>query len=413
MLRNFRFATFIVLVSIITNPVMGQNFTFEDFVGTWQGTISSTYFGGFNDPITMTIEPDGFYTETSGHLMPTLYPGTQQCEYQASTNRMHWWYLQTVWGGQYFYEHHYYEVVFFENGVLEMHYNFWDDPIPNPDAGTIYLTRVTTTPAPENLNMQIIDGLAQLIWDAPNNGGNPIADLSGYNVYRSYELGAYELVTFTEETSYLIESGATAGLNSYYITAVYDQGESFPTGELLILFDTPEPMALQGMPQSNSILLDWLAPNPEFGVMATLLGYNVYHKFEGETFELAGFTESLNFMHENLDPGTHHYYVTAVYDGGVSDPSAEIEVTLLTTSVGESISRSVYVYPNPVSDLLFIHADKNIRRLSLVNQSGQTLLSLETPASNPQIDVSHLSSGIYILLIETNTGLISKKLMVE
>ncbi|MBE0638585.1 MAG: T9SS type A sorting domain-containing protein [Bacteroidales bacterium] len=393
--------------------VSAQGYAFNDFVGTWHGNISSTYFGGYNDPMTMTIEPDGFYTETSGQLMPTLYPNTQQCEYESASNRMHWWYLGTVWGGQYFYEHHFYEVVYFQNDTLIMHYNFWDDPIPNPDAGTISLTRVTTTPAPENLDLQIFNGLAQLTWDEPNSGGNPIADLSGYNVYRSYELGAYELVTFTEETSYLIENGATAGLNSYSITAVYDQGESLPSNELLILFDTPEPMALQGTPLSNNIVLDWSAPNPGSGVMATLLGYNVYHKFEDDTFELAGFTESFNFIHENLNPGTHHYYVTAVYDGGESDPSTQIEVTLLTTSLGESTSRSDYVYPNPVSDFLFIHAEENISRLSLVNQSGQSLLSVESPESNQQIDVSHLSSGIYFLLIETNTGLISKKLMIE
>ena len=90
----------------------GQNYSFGDFVGTWHGTISSTSSGGYNDPMTMTIESNGFYTETSGHLMPSLYPDTQECEYEASSNRMHWWYLGTVWGGQYFYDHFYYEILF-------------------------------------------------------------------------------------------------------------------------------------------------------------------------------------------------------------------------------------------------------------------------------------------------------------
>jgi hypothetical protein len=44
----------------------------------------------------------------------------------------------------YFYQHFYYEVVYFSNDTLEMHYNFWDDPEPHPEAGTIFLVRETT-----------------------------------------------------------------------------------------------------------------------------------------------------------------------------------------------------------------------------------------------------------------------------
>lgn len=136
---------YILLITIfIAGQSPAQDYTFEDFVGTWHGTISSENFGGYNDPMTMVIEEDGFYTETSGHLMPTLYPNTQQSEFEAETNRYHWWYLQTVYAGQYFYQHFFYEVVYFNNDTLEMHYNFWDDPEPHPQAGTIFLVRETS-----------------------------------------------------------------------------------------------------------------------------------------------------------------------------------------------------------------------------------------------------------------------------
>jgi hypothetical protein len=123
---------------------IGGNYTFEDFVGTWHGYISSESFGGYNDPMTMIIEADGYYTETSGHLMPTIYPNTQQSEFEDETNRYHWWYLKTVYAGQYFYQHFFYEVVHFQNDTLEMHYNFWDDPEPYPEVGTIFLVRETS-----------------------------------------------------------------------------------------------------------------------------------------------------------------------------------------------------------------------------------------------------------------------------
>ena len=120
-----------------------QDFSFDEFTGTWQGTISSTTYG-YSDPTTLVVYANGFYTDSSGRLMPTIYPDTQQCEFQESTNRMHFWYLQTVYAGMYFYQHFYYEVVEYTGSYVEMHYNYWDDPDPLPQVQTIALTRQTT-----------------------------------------------------------------------------------------------------------------------------------------------------------------------------------------------------------------------------------------------------------------------------
>lgn len=139
----------LIVIVVFAGQSYAQSYTFEDFVGTWHGYISSESFGGYNDPMTMVIEPDGFYTETSGHLMPTTYPNTQDSDFDYETNRYHWWYLQTVYAGQYFYQDFFYEVVYFQNDTLEMHYNFWDDPEPYPETGTIFLVRETTVGIPD------------------------------------------------------------------------------------------------------------------------------------------------------------------------------------------------------------------------------------------------------------------------
>jgi hypothetical protein len=132
------------LFVFILSRGFAQDYTFDDFVGTWHGYISSIT-GGYDDTMTMTIFSDGFYAETSGHLMPTTYPNTQQCDYDAATNRMHWWYLYAIYEGQYFYQNFYYEVVHFSNDTLEMYYNYWDDTVPHPDVGTIFLVHETIT----------------------------------------------------------------------------------------------------------------------------------------------------------------------------------------------------------------------------------------------------------------------------
>lgn len=413
MFRNLQKAALTLVISLISFSSFSQDYTFEDFVGTWHGTISSSYFGGYNDPMTMVIYSDGFYTETSGHLMPSIYPNTQQCEYQASTNRMHWWYLATVYSGQYFYDHFYYEVVYFNNDTLEMHYNFWDDPQPNPDAGTIFLVRENITPPPTNLTPDFIDGQVLLSWSEPDNGENPIAELQGYNVYERYDLGDYELLGFSMDTSYLIGDTTSAGLYAYYVTAVYDQGESLPSDELSIIYTTPEPESLQGNPMANNIALEWSGPNPGSGPMATLLGYNIYHKYENGSFGFVDFTEASNYIHENLNTGSHHYYVTAVYSGGESDPSDEIEVLLLISGLDEKSVGSARIFPNPASEFVYIHTEEEIRSIRIFNQSGQLLKTAKPSAFNQKVDISDINTGLYILQIETINGLISKKLMIR
>lgn len=142
-----------VAVALLAAPAVAQfddstvPFSFDEFVGTWEGTISSENFGGYNDPITLVVEPDGFYTDSSGHLMPSLYPDTQSCEYDEDTNRVHFWYLDLVYAGQRFYQHFFLEVVEYTGTSLELHYNFWDDDVPHPEAQTISLVRSGVTAA--------------------------------------------------------------------------------------------------------------------------------------------------------------------------------------------------------------------------------------------------------------------------
>jgi len=134
-------------LAILASPALAQEFSFDEFVGTWEGTISSGQFGGYDEPITLVVHADGSYTDSSGRLMPTIYPDTQMCEYDVPTNRVHFWYLQTVYAGQRFYQHHYHEVVEYTGNYLELHYNFWDDDQPNPEAQTIALFRAGVTAA--------------------------------------------------------------------------------------------------------------------------------------------------------------------------------------------------------------------------------------------------------------------------
>lgn len=303
-----------------SGTAFGQDYTFEDFIGTWHGTISSETWPEYSDPISMTIESNGFYTETSGHLMPTIYPNSQDSEFDAPTNRYHRRYLQTVWAGQYFYQHFYYEVVYFNNDTLEMHYNYWDDPEPYPEVGTIFLVRENLTPAPSNLVANLLGNNVALNWNPPSNGGAPMGDLSGYNVYRREGTGTFELLEYVEVPYY---------------------------------------------------------------------------------------------QHLDISQGLHAYYVTAVFEEGESLASNEAEVEFILSGIDTQASNDFSIYPNPVSDVLNIRSESDMVGIRIFSQEGR-LKATRTPGSREfRFHVDDLQPGLYVLIIETNEGAVSKRIVIQ
>ncbi len=302
----------------------------------------------------------------------------------------------------------YFELVYFENDTLEAHYNFWDDPQPVPEAGILYLVKENNnaTPPPVNLDILQMDEMIYVEWDAPENS-NP----ESYNVYVSVEMGEAELLGSVQETMFLVSESAAAGLNEYYITAVYESGESDPSESLIVTYATPEPSNLSGEPQTGEIMLEWTAPAFDEVLPAAFLGYNSYHKFEEGTYTLVEFTEELNFIHENPETGLHSYFVTAVYNGGESIPSNETEVSYVISSLDQNLLASVKVYPNPANDFVSVDASERIREISIINQQGQLVQKLGNSLQQTRIDVSELPAGFYSLLIDTENGVMIRKLI--
>ncbi len=95
--------------------------------------------------------------------------------------------------------------------------------------------------------------------------------------------------------------------------------------------------------------------------------------------------------------------------GGVSFYQTDLKSN--STNISESVA-ALYVdlFPNPVSGLLNIQISKQVKplRLTLFNALGQTILHR---AFSNQIDLTLLETGIYLLKIETQEGLISGKIV--
>lgn len=71
------------------------------------------------------------------------------------------------------------------------------------------------------------------------------------------------------------------------------------------------------------------------------------------------------------------------------------------------------VYPNPANDVVTVVANEAIQSISIVNMIGQTIMNVNANSTKQQIDISELSSGVYNLIVNTENGYSSKRLIVK
>ena len=104
-----------------------------------------------------------------------------------------------------------------------------------------YVANADGTPA-QPLVKTVIENVATGGFAANSNGlfskkFSPSASkaLLGYNVYRQFNTGSFSLLDYTEETMYTDNVPIPGATYTYYVTAVYDEGESGPSNEWSVL----------------------------------------------------------------------------------------------------------------------------------------------------------------------------------
>ncbi len=88
----------------------------------------------------------------------------------------------------------------------------------------------------------------------------------------------------------------------------------------------------------------------------------------------------------------------------------------ITVGLGQESNESeLSVYPNPANDYLNIESlNGSVNRIEIFNGNGALVYSKKTNGvSKQQIDISRFSSGIYLLLVETQKGISQQKIVVE
>jgi len=194
-----------------------------------------------------------------------------------------------------------------------------------------------------------------------------------YKVYRNNEMIA-EVSNIPFPTTAYLDEAMDAGSYTYYVVAVYDEGESDPSPSITIDLVLPTPENLVANPQNPNVTLTWTAPEEN----RELLEYVIYR----DEIEI-GSTISLFYIDLNLSAGIYEYYVTALYSGDFQSEPSNIVSVELTGTGGIIIPNSTEfkgIYPNPfnpTTTLSFSLNEPGHVLLEVFNLKGQKITTLE------------------------------------
>jgi surface protein len=82
-------------------------------------------------------------------------------------------------------------------------------------------------------------------------------------------------------------------------------------------------------------------------------------------------------------------------------------------NTGYFIESSTNLYPNPVTDYLHIHTNRQIRFVEFTDLSGRVVLKVEMEGQDVRVNTSKLESGIYIVHLHDGEYIETKKVVVK
>ena len=90
--------------------------------------------------------------------------------------------------------------------------------------------------------------------------------------------------------------------------------------------------------------------------------------------------------------------------------SESMFVTGLENIVDEN---RINVFPNPATDYLNISASMDIRSITIYNQVGQLVFAGKTDSKTYTLNTANYLAGLYFIQLETEKGMISKRVVIE
>lgn len=156
----------------------------------------------------------------------------------------------------------------------------------------------------------------------------------------------------------------------------------------------------------NATILDWQTASE-----TNNNGFDIEHSTDGLTWEKIGFVEGQNtadkysFIHPAPQRGVNYYRLKQIdLDGGFK--YSEI------VSVEVNRSNTISIYPNPTKDKINIIGTENEPiGIKIYNSTG--ILVADFTSHESEIDIAHLTNGLYIVSIQLDQQLISVQKIIK
>lgn len=84
--------------------------------------------------------------------------------------------------------------------------------------------------------------------------------------------------------------------------------------------------------------------------------------------------------------------------------SAYTQEIASAVGIEDVLDKELRIYPNPVKDLLHLDNLNEVKRVSLYNLTGKTVLYKNNPNSNEILSLRHFNQGIYIIVFDLKDG---------
>ena len=112
----------------------------------------------------------------------------------------------------------------------------------------------------------------------------------------------------------------------------------------------------------------------------------------------------------NIDSLSFKYYSSDTGSWGPNNPLYFCMDNFTTKDVGTGIESltaglSMYIYPNPASDMLNIELNEELEWVKVLNLQGELLIE----QNRSQVEINGLKTGVYLLQVKTNMGVLNEK----
>ena len=109
---------------------------------------------------------------------------------------------------------------------------------------------------------------------------------------------------------------------------------------------------------------------------------------------------------------TNGNYAVSITTDGCTDTSACVNIPSVSI-VENELNVKTRIYPNPTKGIFNVDSELDLGIIQVLNLAGEILHSVEAVKNSTNIDLSNIQSGVYLVKIEREGMIITKRIVIE